>query len=246
MTLPKIKLHASLDVTMASPLLRGMVLALQFAESSGGIGLTASGAFNRKFVHWAAVQFQWPGFTAERLFEENERLSETDFLPLSTLRDLALRMKFLRKSKSSLVASDRGLALVRNPASAFDSVASEYLFDLPEWHEQIGEDFGPLSLWASLLRLVELTGDQGFSPLELLRDLYPDLATKSDLEVILKTWAVRSDLKFVYLRRLCWLGLIDEDRRHRRPTEDGIYYKTPLWAACVEWQTDSRKERVLH
>lgn len=138
MTLPKIKLHASLDVTMASPLLRGMVLALQFAESRGGIGLTASGAFNRKFVHWAAVQFQWPGFTAERLFKENERLSETDFLPLSTLRNLALRMKFLRISKSSLVASDRGLALVRNPASAFGSVASEYLFDLPEGHEQIG------------------------------------------------------------------------------------------------------------
>lgn len=246
MTLPKIRLHASLDVTTVSPLLRGLVLALQFAESSGGIGLTAKGAFNRKFVHWAAIQFQWPGFAAESLFDENKQLNETDFLPLSTLRDLALRLKFLRKSKSCLVASGRGLALLKNPASEFDGVASEYLFGVPQGSEQVGEVFDPLNLWASLLRLVELKGDQGSSPLELLRDLYPDLATKSDLEVILKTWAVRSDLKFDYLRRLCWLGLIHEDRRHRRPTEDGIYYKTPLWTACVDWQTDSRKELVLH
>ena len=41
------------------------------------VGLTATGAMNRKFVHWAAVHFLWPDFTAEDLYSMNKVLHET-------------------------------------------------------------------------------------------------------------------------------------------------------------------------
>jgi hypothetical protein len=49
--LPEIELVADVDVVAMSPLVRGMVMAVSYADTEGGIGLTASGAMNRKFVH---------------------------------------------------------------------------------------------------------------------------------------------------------------------------------------------------
>ncbi|WP_186806607.1 hypothetical protein [Rhizobium leguminosarum] len=54
------KLQGDVNVAALSPLLRGMILSASYADSQGGIGLTATGTMNRKFVHWAAVHFQWP------------------------------------------------------------------------------------------------------------------------------------------------------------------------------------------
>ena len=42
---------------LGSPLIRGVLKTAQYIEENGGIGLTKSGAFNRKFVHWAAAAF---------------------------------------------------------------------------------------------------------------------------------------------------------------------------------------------
>lgn len=39
--LPKIELVADVDVVAMSPLLRGMVMAMSYADTEGGIGLTA-------------------------------------------------------------------------------------------------------------------------------------------------------------------------------------------------------------
>ena len=64
--LPLLKLRDDVDVLKHSPLVRGMIFTLRFADENGGIGLTQSGAMNRKFVHWAADQFDWPGYVAAR------------------------------------------------------------------------------------------------------------------------------------------------------------------------------------
>ena len=80
--LPLLKLHDDVDVLKHSPLVRGMIFTLRFADENGGIGLTQSGAMNRKFVHWAADQFDWPGYTAAELFEINKVLNEHDMQPL--------------------------------------------------------------------------------------------------------------------------------------------------------------------
>lgn len=76
MMLPEINLQGDVDVAALSPLLRGMLLSVAYADGEGGIGLTATGAMNRKFVHWAAVHFLWPGFTAEDLYSMNKVLNE--------------------------------------------------------------------------------------------------------------------------------------------------------------------------
>lgn len=42
--LPKIELLAGVDVAAMSPLLRGMIMTVSYANTEGGIGLTATGA----------------------------------------------------------------------------------------------------------------------------------------------------------------------------------------------------------
>ncbi|PDT43150.1 hypothetical protein CO661_33940, partial [Sinorhizobium fredii] len=42
--LPEIRLMGDVDVAALSPLLRGMAMTVSYAETQGGIGLTASGA----------------------------------------------------------------------------------------------------------------------------------------------------------------------------------------------------------
>lgn len=79
--LPEINLQGDVDVAALSPLLRGMLLSVAYADGEGGIGLTATGAMNLKFVHWAAVHFLWPGFTAEDLYSMNKVLNESDMPP---------------------------------------------------------------------------------------------------------------------------------------------------------------------
>ncbi len=53
-----------------SPLLRGALLSLQYAQKHGSIGLTKTKAFKRVFVHWAIEHFDWPGKSAEEMFRE--------------------------------------------------------------------------------------------------------------------------------------------------------------------------------
>jgi hypothetical protein len=43
-----------------------------------GIGLTKSGAFNRRFVTWAVDEFRWPHYTATDLAVVNRVLNEDD------------------------------------------------------------------------------------------------------------------------------------------------------------------------
>ncbi|AUQ52415.1 hypothetical protein PhaeoP83_04197 (plasmid) [Phaeobacter inhibens] len=50
-----------------SRLLQAMELAFDYADRNGGIGLTQTKAFNRKFAHWMAENSPWPGYKAEEL-----------------------------------------------------------------------------------------------------------------------------------------------------------------------------------
>ena len=93
--LPEIKLQDDIDVAALSPLLRGMLLSVSYADGEGGIGLTATGAMNRKFVHWAAVHFRWPGFTAEDLYSMHKVLNENDVPPLWIVHDMTRYLKLL-------------------------------------------------------------------------------------------------------------------------------------------------------
>lgn len=65
-----------------SPLLRGALLTLQYAQKHGSIGFTKTKAFKRVFVHWAVKHFDWPGSSAEEMFRYNKVINEYEFPPL--------------------------------------------------------------------------------------------------------------------------------------------------------------------
>lgn len=98
--LPKIELLADVDVLTLSPLVRGMIMTVSYANTEGGIGLTVTGAMNRKFVHWAAVHFEWPDYTCEDLYSVNKVLNEADMPPLWVVRDMLSHLKLLRRKKT--------------------------------------------------------------------------------------------------------------------------------------------------
>lgn len=70
--LPEIWLMGDVDVAALSQLLRGMIVTISYADTHDGIGLTATGALNRKFVHWAAVHFDWPSYTSARSIRHSQ------------------------------------------------------------------------------------------------------------------------------------------------------------------------------
>ncbi len=129
--LPEIRLMGDVDVAALSPLLRGMAMTVSYAETQGGIGLTTSGAMNRKFVHWAAVHFDWPGYTSEDLYRMNKVLNEADMPPLWVVRDMVRHLKLLRRRKDVLLPTKRGQDFLARPQACFDLIATDYLYGPP-------------------------------------------------------------------------------------------------------------------
>ena len=91
-----------------APLCVNAMRVIEYAQENGGIPLTKSGAFNRKFVHWAAVAFNWPGYTAEELYRVNKVLNEDDFLPLMVIHHLFWLAKIGRHYKGKLLLTPKG------------------------------------------------------------------------------------------------------------------------------------------
>jgi hypothetical protein len=88
---------------------------IAYADGEGGIGLTATGAMSRKFVHWAAVNFLWPNLTAKDLHSMNKVLNEGNMPPLWVVRDMARHLKLLRRKKDVLLPTRRGREFLVKP-----------------------------------------------------------------------------------------------------------------------------------
>jgi hypothetical protein len=73
-----------------SPMICSAESLLSYLIKHDEIGLTKAKAFQRKFVHWAAANFEWPGFEEEKLFSVNKVLNEYDFPPLEMLHVVLL------------------------------------------------------------------------------------------------------------------------------------------------------------
>ena len=234
--LPLLKLHDDVDVLKHSPLVRGMIFTLRFADENGGIGLTQSGAMNRKFVHWAADRFDWPGYTAAELFEINKVLNEHDMQPLWPVHDLLRYLKLLRQYKGKLVATKKGGALAEEPRAFFDLVAPDYLYHSIH-DERIEARGGPLGNWDIFLNVINVEARTGCTLAHLLKTLY-GWEEKDGFDP--EHSNVRFAFKFCVIRPLCWLGLLWEDRESLNLWEDGTYYKTPLWQAALKLDTDGQ------
>ncbi|MFK3781793.1 hypothetical protein [Agrobacterium sp. NPDC089420] len=244
--LPEIELIGDVDVIALSPLLRGMVLSLSYANTQGGIGLTATGAMNRKFVHWAAVHFEWPDYTSDELYTMNKVLNESDMPPLWVVRDMTRHLKLLRRKKDVLLPTKRGREFLARPQAFFDLVATDYLYSYVHDAETEKEVRERLRWWRMFLNLLNIKARSGCSLNEVLKILYPSVAHLSNAEIKVEAWSLKSELRYGVIRRLCWLGLLYEARAGLTLFEDGSFHKTPLWATCLQLESDTQSDIGVH
>lgn len=244
--LPEIKLHGDVDIAALSPLLRGMLLSVAYAQREGGIGLTATGTMNRKFVHWAAVNFLWPGFTAEDLYSMHKVLNENDMPPLWVVHDMTRYLKLLRRKKNVLLPTKRGREFLAKPQAFFDLIATDYLYSYIHATERKEEVQTRLRWWRMFLNLLNIKTREGCSAMDLVKILYPDTAPLSATEMATEAWELKSELQYGVLRRLCWLGLLFEAREGLSFLDDGSFHKTALWTACLQLESDTQSDIGVH
>ncbi|RVN88039.1 hypothetical protein CN105_17755 [Sinorhizobium meliloti] len=235
--LPEIELVADVDVVAMSPLVRGMVMAVSYADTEGGIGLTASGAMNRKFVHWAAVHFDWPDYTSEDLYSISKVLNEADMPPLWVVRDMLKHLRLVRRNKDRLLPTKRGRDFLARPHTFFDQIATDYLYAYIDYGQAQDDVRERMRWWHVFLNLINIKARKGCSLDDLVNELYP-----SESYSVTQASMVRAEFRHDIMRPLCWLGLLREEREGLRFLQDGTYYKTPLWAACLELEFDTQAE----
>lgn len=245
--LPKIELLADVDVLTLSPLVRGMIMTVSYANTEGGIGLTATGAMNRKFVHWAAVHFGWPDYTCEDLYSVNKVLNEADMPPLWVVRDMLSHLKLLRRKKDTLLPTKRGRDFLARPQAFFNLIATDYLYAYIHDGQTQQDVHERMRWWHVFLNLINIKAGKGCSLNDLVNELYPSESyPAAPAEVTVEAWTEKSEFRYDVIRPLCWLGLLHEDREGLTILQDGTYHKTPLWAACLRLESDTQSEFTLH
>ncbi len=94
---------------------RGRMM-LACVRDNDGIGLTKSGALNRKFLAWAVEAFDWPGYESAEVYAVNKVVDEMDYLPGWYLHEVMKRRKFMRKHRDRLLLSPAGREALDRPA----------------------------------------------------------------------------------------------------------------------------------
>jgi hypothetical protein len=199
---PELVLRRDIDPVAHSPLVRGLVLSMSYADAHGAIGLTQSGAMNRKFVHWAADRFDWPGHSRDELFAMNKVLNEIDMPPLWPVHDLLLHLKLMRRYKGTLRLTKRGRALMERPGALFDLAAPLYLYRYVH-DDRAQERGGVLGNWRVFLNVINIEARTGCTTAHLMKALY---GWAEDDRYAPEYQEIRFSLKSCVIRPLCWLG----------------------------------------
>ena len=118
-----------------SPLVRAIDLTLNYINAQNGIELTKGMAFNRKFIHWAAKEFQWLGHSYEELFQIQKVLNEPDFPVCKAIHILLLQTKVGRHFKGKFLLTGRVALSCR-----FYSPCAQYM-RLKKRHESVTRPF---------------------------------------------------------------------------------------------------------
>ena len=222
-----------------SPMVRALEKTFSYIAEHGGIGLTPSKAFKRVFVHWAAREFHWPGYTEEDLFAINKVLNEIDFGPLMDLHDVMIALKIGRHYKGQFKLTKAGQGLVRHPGRIFGIVTPFYLFEVNHAGFSRFDDEPILGNWDVFLNVLNVETEDGATGADLRRVLFGEPNPAGGFDDVL------SRLYIQVLRPLCWTGLLEENRAkglHR--TRDSMFTKTPLWKAALRLETDGTAKKA--
>ena len=223
-----------------SPLLRAALLTLQYAQDYGPIGLTKTGTFKRIFIHWAADHFDWPGFSRNELFKLNKPFNEYDFPQLELLHFTLIQMKLARHYKGKFQVTKRGVTLLKSPAAMFLEVIPFFLFEVDHVAYSRFRD-GPVGSWNIWLNMLNVEVEDGANTHQLYGVFYglvqDDPSSLRNL----------SAFHHCVLEPLYWSGLLFEIEFKLQSLSEIQYFKTPLWRAALELDTNDILEPIqLH
>jgi hypothetical protein len=230
----------------ASPICANAMTLLMYALENGGIQLAKSKAFNRKFVHRAAVTFNWPGYTADELYRINKVLNEDDFLPLMVMHDLLWIAKVGRHYKGKFMLTPKGRKLIGDFAQVqqtlFDALLCDYNHqnldrmpdeNHPDWEILMGVMDTELRDWVTIGHMLNV-----FYGMEIEKADYPSSEHRT------AHW-----FSSRVVRPLNWLGLVESERGDRgTKIYEARIRKTPLWSKWLRFDHHqlSNVSRTIH
>lgn len=215
-----------------SPLLRGALLTLQYAQKHGSIGLTKTKAFKRVFVHWAVEHFDWPGKCAEEMFRYHRVINEYEFPPLEVLHFLLISLRLGRHFKGEFRLTKRGLELAQAPGRLFAKLVPYFVFQTDHAsYARFGDR--PFGNWDVWMNVINVEADHGTTEAALFETFYgkpEDWHTAG--------WPEMAAFSSCVLRPLEWAGLLIETREDDVSKPVCHVFKTQLWRSALKLETD--------
>lgn len=217
---------------MRSPLLRGALLTLQYAQEHGSIGLTQTKAFKRVFVHWAVEHFDWPGKSAEEMFRYNKVISEYEFPPLEVLHFLLISLRLGRHYKGAFRLTKKGAELARSPGRLFAELIPYFVLRID--HASYARfDDRPFGKWDVWMNVINVEADHGTTEAALYQAFYGE---PEDWHTA--GWRAMGAFSSCVLRPLEWAGLLMETRDNAPGKHHCNVFKTQLWRSALKLDTD--------
>jgi hypothetical protein len=238
--------HVTEADLQCSPLCVNSMKLMMYAHDNDNISLTKSGPFNRKFVHWAAVEFNWKGYTAEHLYQINKVLNEYDFLPLMVMHDLLGMAKIGRHYKGKFILSPKGRKLIGDHSQLQQSLFQTLLYDYnlgnldripddnhPDWEIYMGVMDQEVQDWVTIGHMLNV-----FYGMDIKEADYRSAEFRAAM------W-----FSSRVVRPLAWLGLLEsETGDFRSEIYETKIRKTPLWSKWLRFdrQHAANINRPIH
>jgi hypothetical protein len=215
-----------------SPLLRGALLTLQYAQEQGAIGLTKTLAFKRVFVHWAVENFDWPGKSAEETFRYNKVVNEFEFPPLEVLHYLLIKLRLGRHVKGEFKLTKHGAELARAPGRLLSELIPFFVLEID--HASYARfDEKPIGTWDVWLNVINVEADQGTTERALCTAFYGEGHDWDNAG-----WRAMAAFSSCVLRPLEWAGLLATIAEGREGKPLHHVFKTPLWRSLMKLDSD--------
>ena len=215
-----------------SPLLRGALLTLQYAQKHGSIGLTKTKAFKRVFVHWAVEHFDWPGKSAEEMFRYNKVINEYEFPPVEVLHFLLISLRLARHNKDEFRLTKRGKGLAQAPGQLFAELIPYFVLQID--HASYARfDERPVGKWDVWMNVINVDADHGATEAALFEAFYGE---PQDWHTA--GWREMAAFSSCVLRPLEWAGLLIKAREEGVGNQVCQLFKTPLWRSTIKLDTD--------
>ncbi|WP_116600044.1 hypothetical protein [Primorskyibacter marinus] len=235
------KLTDDNPVLQLSPLLRAGLRTMEYAAENGGIGLTATKAFQRRFVHWAVEHVNWPGFGLEEAFSVSKVVNEYEFPPIQIVHYLLLQRKLGRHYKGKFLLTKKGKGLLKSPAQLFHELMPFFILEVD--HSSYARlDERPIGNWDVWLNVMNVELEAGLSEKQVYGLFYgegPDWGNAG--------WREMAVFSSYVLKPLEWAGLVSVHEVEGSDGRSWMHFKTPLWGEALRLETDKMvKVAVRH